>query len=102
TAFAEPARRALSEAGDRAFALNAFTSAAKYFSEALALPSAEDPGHADLLFRRARTLHFAAAEGREQALLDARDALLAAGDRATAAEAEAFLSNAAWYRGSRD
>jgi class 3 adenylate cyclase/tetratricopeptide (TPR) repeat protein len=101
-ALQERTRTALSEAGDRAYALNAFVPAARYFSEALELSSSEDPGHPALLFRLARALYVAAAEGREQALVEARDALLAAGDRQAAAEAEAYLSQAAWYRGSRD
>jgi len=100
-AIAERARYALSEAGDRAFALNAHGPAAKYLSAALSLSTPDDSDYAQLLFRRARALHLAAAEGRDQALIEARDALLERGDRASAGEAEALLSQAAWYRGSR-
>src|SRR5439155_6108991 len=39
---------------------------------------------------------------REAALEEARDALIAAGNRETAGEAAAFLARAAWHRGGRD
>ena len=71
-AIAERARHALSEAGDRAFALNAHAPAAKYLSAALSLSTPDDSNYAQLLFRRARALHLAAAEGRDQALIEAR------------------------------
>jgi class 3 adenylate cyclase/tetratricopeptide (TPR) repeat protein len=93
---------ALRDAGDRATALNAHAAAVAYYTEALALWPADDPGRPDLLFRRARALHLAGDESREQALADARDALAAAGDRAQAAEASAFLSRRAWQRGDRE
>ena len=101
-AIAERARHALSEAGDRAFALNAHGPAARYLSAALSLSTPDDSDYAQLLFRRARALHLAAAEGRDEALIEARDALLETGDRESAGEAEALLSQGAWYRGSRD
>src|SRR5918996_1662047 len=50
-ALADRARVALSEAGDRALALNAFSAAERYFREALALWPAEDAGRPDLLYR---------------------------------------------------
>jgi len=96
------ARLALREAGDRAFALNAFAPADAYYAEALMLWSDTDPDRPSLLFRRAQALYVAADEHREHALEEARDALLAAGDAETAAEAEAYLSRAAWYAGRRD
>ena len=54
------------------------------------------------LFRRARALHIAGDDRRRDALEEARDALLEAGDSERAAEAEAFLAHGAWYRGDRD
>ena len=57
---------------------------------------------AELLFRRAVALFIAADERREGALEQARDALVAAGEKETAAEAEAYLSRAAWFAGHRD
>jgi tetratricopeptide (TPR) repeat protein len=98
----ERTRTALTEAGDRAFALNAFLPAVKYFSGAIDLSTPDSPDYATLLFRWARSLHVAAADGREQALLEARDALLEAGEHERAAETEAFLSHGAWYEGNRD
>ncbi|MGH3133047.1 MAG: ATP-binding protein, partial [Gaiellaceae bacterium] len=95
-------RVALRQAGDRAFSLNAFVVAERYFAEALELWPREDDDHALLLFQRARALHVAADERRVEALEEARDALLVHGDDETAAEAEALLAQAAWYRGSRD
>jgi len=99
-ALAERARLALRDAGDRAFALNAFSAAARYFEDALALWP-EDAERPALLLRRARALHLAADNRREDALVEARDALLAAGQVEGAAEAEAHLSQALWYRGRR-
>lgn len=98
----EPTRLALRAAGDRAFDLNAFLSAERYLSEALDLWPADDPERPDLKFRWARALHLAGDDRREPALTEARDALLAAGATEQAAEAEAFLSEALWFRGQRD
>jgi class 3 adenylate cyclase/tetratricopeptide (TPR) repeat protein len=96
------ARLALREAGDRAAALNAYPTAEKYYAEALALWPDGDPERPDLLFRRARSLHIAGDDRRQDALEEARDALLEAGEAERAAEAEAFLAHGAWYRGDRD
>ncbi len=62
----------------------------------------DDDERTDLLFRRAHALHLAGDERREPALEEARDALIAAGNRETAGEAAAFLARAAWHRGGRD
>ncbi|HXY81724.1 MAG TPA: adenylate/guanylate cyclase domain-containing protein [Gaiellaceae bacterium] len=99
--LAERTRVALRGAGDRAFALNAYDAAEGYYDEALGLwpPDDERPG---LLFRRAHALYLAGDERREPALEEARDALVAAGNREEAGEAAAFLARSAWYRGSRD
>ncbi|HEX9598704.1 MAG TPA: adenylate/guanylate cyclase domain-containing protein [Gaiellaceae bacterium] len=98
----EHTRLALREAGDRAFKLNAYDAAEGYYGEALALWPPDHGEWPDLLFRRAHTLHLAGDERREPALEEARDALIAAGNRETAGEAAAFLARAAWYRGERD
>jgi predicted ATPase/class 3 adenylate cyclase len=100
--LAERTRLALRGAGDRAFALNAYVAAEGYYEEALALWPLEDEERPDLLFRRAHALHLAGDERREAALEEARDALIAAGNRETAGEAAAFLARAAWHRGGRD
>ncbi|MGZ4384904.1 MAG: hypothetical protein ACXVY3_09920, partial [Gaiellaceae bacterium] len=70
--------------------------------EALALWPPEDDERPDLLFRRAHALYLAGDERREPALEEARDALIATGNRERAGEAAAFLARSAWYRGSRD
>ena len=98
----ERTRLVLRDAGDRAFALNAFASAEAYYAEALAIWPGEAPDRGQLMFRRAVALFIAADERREGALEQARDALVAAGEKETAAEAEAYLSRAAWFAGHRD
>ena len=95
----ERARLALREAGDRAFALNAFGPAEAYYADALGLWPSDAAGRAELLFRRAHALHVTGDEGQMEALEEARDTLLEIGDDETAAQAEAFLSRAEWYRG---
>jgi class 3 adenylate cyclase len=97
----EPARFALRDAGERAYALNAFASAARYFEDALALWP-QDMKRPRLLLRLAYAEYYAGEEAREGALERARDALLAAGDTEGAAEAEARLSELWWHRGDRE
>jgi len=99
--LAERTRLALRGAGDRAFALNSYGAAEGYYEEALALWPLDDE-RPDLLFRRAHALHLSGDERREPALEEARDALIAVGNRETAGEASAFLARAAWHRGGRD
>jgi tetratricopeptide (TPR) repeat protein len=100
--FATPARLALRAAGDRAFAVNAYPGAAAYYGDALALWPEEDEERPQLLYRFADALYVAADERALDALGEARDALLAAGDRETAAEAEISVSRVWWHRGHSD
>jgi class 3 adenylate cyclase/tetratricopeptide (TPR) repeat protein len=100
--LSEPARLALGDAGDRALALNAYLTAEGYYAAALELWPRDDPERPGLLFKRARALHYAGDDRREAALEEARDALLEAGAPEPAADAEAYLAEAAWYRGRRD
>ena len=97
--LAERTRRALRAAGDRAFSLNSFSVAAAQYADALELWPADDE-RPELLFRKARALYQAYdEERREAALVEARDALLAAGHTDRAAEAESLLAQVTWYRG---
>jgi predicted ATPase len=97
--LAPRARSALHGAGDRALALNAFAVAAGYYRAALGLGS-QDAGaqRADLLFRLAVALGGAGEDDDGAAMEQARSALLAAGDRARAAEAEARLGELWWFK----
>ena len=92
----------LRDAGDRAFALNAFAAAERYYADALELAQADDRTKAELLFRRGRALYQSGDERLGPALEKARDALLTLGDRETAGEAAAFLARASWQSGRRD
>jgi tetratricopeptide (TPR) repeat protein len=100
--IAERARAALRDAGDRALALNAATSAAGFYGRALDLTAADDGERPDLLFRRARALYAAYAEDGVERAEEARDALIAAGDTGRAAQAEQMVSRLWWYRGRSD
>jgi class 3 adenylate cyclase/tetratricopeptide (TPR) repeat protein len=99
--LADPARFALRDAGDRALSLNAFPAAARFFRSALDLWPADDPERPSLLFRLGKSIYYAETAGAE-VLTEARDALLATGDREMAAEAEAFLAKLAHHRGQRE
>jgi class 3 adenylate cyclase/tetratricopeptide (TPR) repeat protein len=99
TGLAEPARRALRDAGDRAYALNAFPAAARFYEQALGLLPVEDTGRPRLLLQLAHAQHFAGDERREVTLEQARAALVAAGDHEGAAEADTVLAELWWHRG---
>jgi hypothetical protein len=96
------ARLALRDAGDRAFALNGYAAAAAQYEDALELWPQDDGDRPELLFRRAESLTNAGDERGTEAFATARDALLAAGHRERAAEAEALLARALWLRGEND
>jgi class 3 adenylate cyclase/tetratricopeptide (TPR) repeat protein len=100
--LAEHTRAALRIAGDRAFALNSFAAAARYYSDALGLSPADDGTRPELLLKRARALFDAGDEHAATALGEARDALIEHGDRDFAAECEALLARTLWFRGEQD
>jgi DNA-binding SARP family transcriptional activator len=85
-------------AGDHAAGLLAHEEAARLYEMALSLTDA--PARPRLLLRTARSIWMAGARGADQAV-DARDALVADGDREGAAEAELLLANIHWSEGSR-
>jgi class 3 adenylate cyclase len=97
----ERTRLALRDAGDRALALQAFPAAARFFRHACELCPPGEPERPWLLFGLAKAVYYAELEGADE-LAEARDALLAAGDRGAAAEAEALLGNLAHHRGHRE
>jgi class 3 adenylate cyclase/tetratricopeptide (TPR) repeat protein len=97
--LAEPARLALRDAGDRAFSLNAFEPARRFYEAALELWPEKDPERPPLLFRYGHALHLTGDERRIEVLEQVREGLLAIGDRARAAEADALLAEARWHRG---
>jgi class 3 adenylate cyclase/tetratricopeptide (TPR) repeat protein len=97
----DPARLALRDAGERALSLHAFPAAARFFRAALDLWPPDDPGRPSLLFRLGKSMYYAETAGAEM-LEEARDTLLAAGDRGTAAEAEVVLAYLAHHEGRRD
>jgi tetratricopeptide (TPR) repeat protein len=98
----ERTRRALRAAGDRAFALNSFRVAAAQYEDALALWP-DDRERPELLFQLAVALHLSYDVTRhEDALVAARDALLAVGNNERASEAESYLVRVFWERGQHD
>ena len=98
--FADQAREALREAGDRALLLAAPSAAARFYEGALELTPDDDPGRGELLFRVGEARWYATAT-RNDTVLEARDALLGVGEKGLAAEAEVMLSLMFWYEGDR-
>jgi class 3 adenylate cyclase/tetratricopeptide (TPR) repeat protein len=97
---AESARVALRQAGDRAASLSAFSAAARFYEQALALWPA-DGDRPQLLLRLGRALYQAYGTGAD-VLAEAGAELLDAGERGNAAEAEVMLAELAWLEGRRD
>ncbi|MFN2468967.1 MAG: AAA family ATPase [Gaiellaceae bacterium] len=96
----ERGRAALRTAGDRALALSAFPAAVRFYRAALALWPEADPARPQLLFAYGSALAWAEESGAEE-LAEARAALLAAGDRETASEADVAHARLLLVRGQR-
>jgi class 3 adenylate cyclase/tetratricopeptide (TPR) repeat protein len=94
-------RRALREAGDRALALNAFSSAAAFYEEALELWPEGDAERPRLLLRRGQALFHAEGVGRD-VLTEAAEELLDLGELEAAAEAYIVLSDFSHFVDGRD
>jgi class 3 adenylate cyclase/tetratricopeptide (TPR) repeat protein len=97
--FAERARSALREAGDRALALNSFKSAERFYAAAVDLMETDAPP--ELLFRLG-TARFRAVGTGGEVLERARAQLLERGDVERAAEAEVMLAEETWMQGHGD
>jgi len=100
-AFAGPAQAALAVAGDRAFALNAYDAAGRYYRAALDLLPEDDPRHGRLLLALARAL-WLMGEPDVGLFERARDELFAGGNAEAAGEAETRLAELFWLAGDRD
>jgi class 3 adenylate cyclase/tetratricopeptide (TPR) repeat protein len=98
--FADRARAALGEAGDRALALNSFVSAERFYAAALDLWHDGDVP-LELLFRLGSARFRSAGTGGE-VLERALDRLLERGDAERAAEVEVMLGEQTWMQGRRD
>jgi class 3 adenylate cyclase/tetratricopeptide (TPR) repeat protein len=101
TELRRSARLALKDAGDQAVSLNDFPAAVRAYDRALELWPPDDPDRPRLLLAAA----FARREtedGDEEEVAAARDALLAAGDREGAAEAEVARAEVFWSLGRGD
>lgn len=84
-------------------ALNAFAAAAGFYRAALGMwPQDAREQRANLMFRLALAMGGSGEDDAGVALEQARSALLAAGNRARAAEAEARLGELWWLKGDRD
>jgi tetratricopeptide (TPR) repeat protein len=102
TSLSERARVTLREAGDRAYALGAFPAAMGFYRDAVEHWPQDDAGRPTLLFRYGQTVSWVTATKGFDVLMEARDALLAAGDSGTAAEAEMLIADTFWMQGLRD
>jgi class 3 adenylate cyclase/tetratricopeptide (TPR) repeat protein len=98
-ALVGPARLALRDAGDRAFALNAFAAASGFYEAALDVWPEKDAARPALLLRFGQVLHLTADDRRIEVLEQARAALVECEDRPLAAEAEVALGGVRWLRG---
>jgi class 3 adenylate cyclase/tetratricopeptide (TPR) repeat protein len=99
--FAGRVLTSLREAGDRAVALNAHANAIGFYEAALELAADGSVERAQMLYKLGSSR--LVAEQLDPALMvQARDELLAIGDRETAAEAELGLGEYMWLTGERD
>jgi predicted ATPase/class 3 adenylate cyclase len=100
--LAERGRLALRAAGDRASELTAPAAAVRFYEAALELWPQDDRGRPELSLRASEARWDLQADGSEaERVAEARDALLAAGEKELAAEAEVLLANIYWYSGRR-
>jgi class 3 adenylate cyclase/tetratricopeptide (TPR) repeat protein len=101
TELSERARRALTEAGERALTLNAFEPALQFFTAALELATSAGPERAHVLYRLIRA-NMHAGEAGIANFVEAREALLACGERELAAEAAVMAAVMQTNRGEQD
>jgi class 3 adenylate cyclase/tetratricopeptide (TPR) repeat protein len=98
----QQARLAFRDAGERALALSAVTTALQFFTRALDLWPTDDPDWPALVLRHAQADLSIRQGGAYPLLTPALERMLASGDVETAAEAEAVLAEADWFAGRSD
>jgi predicted ATPase/class 3 adenylate cyclase len=96
-ALAGQGRIALRDAGDRAFALNAFGAAGRYYALAVESWPHDDPEWPEVLLKLARVHYVSGDEKQETSLEEARVAGLAADRLELAAEADSVLAELWWF-----
>jgi class 3 adenylate cyclase len=101
SALREPARKALTEAAERAFALHAPAAAADYLRGALDLTAGDDPERAGTLFTYVKIKWVIGEEDLELAE-QAHDLAIASGQPELAAQALTLLGHQHWTRGEND
>ncbi len=101
SSFADRAREALRDAGERALSLGAFAVAGHFFAGALELWPEDDPALPTVLFLRAKAL-YRTGHPDEGLLARARQALVQAGQVERAAECQTILADVRWRQGDRD
>jgi len=94
------AREALHAAGDRALALAAYSSAVRFYADAVELTAEDDPERAVLLLQQARA-SFPGGETDPALLEEARERFRASGDREGEAVAGSLAARIAWFAGDR-
>jgi len=94
-------RAAVRDAGDRALRLNAFAAADRFYASALELCPEDDPERPQLLFALGKARLRAEHAGLE-ILREARDGLLASGEREPAAEAQVMMGELLWMQGQHE
>jgi len=99
--FADRVLTSMREAGDRAFALNAHANAISFYEAALDLAAASSSDRGQILYKLGYT-RLISEQVDPALLLQARDELLATGDREMAAESELALAEFSWLAGERD
>ena len=99
--LASRARIALRDAAERAAGLNSFASASRFYRAALELWPESEPDRSALVFRLAQALWYGETAGYDEAV-HAAEGLSAAGDSATAAEAEVLAAEIAWWSANAD
>ena len=102
TEFEEPARRALHEAGDRAYGLAAYQTARAFYRATLDAWPDDEPRDFELLIRYGRVLNSVDIGTAEPIISEAATLARAAGDLGRAAEAETVACEMYWLLGRRD
>jgi class 3 adenylate cyclase/tetratricopeptide (TPR) repeat protein len=101
-AFADAARNALRDAGERALSLGALRAGARLLAQALELWPEDDPERPALILRQAEATFYTMGHPDTASLLEAAATLSGRGDRAKAGKAEIIAAVTFWWDGKGD